>query len=219
MFKLSPSSISLMEECPRCFWLDKHEIWKRPMSIFPSLPSGMDSILKIHFDKFRDKKELPPELCNKGECNKMKLFDDIQLLNEWRDNRQGIKWQDEEGNILMGAVDNILEKNGKLIVLDYKTRGFPLKEDTHKYYQNQMDIYTFLLQKNKLETEDYALLLFYIPKEVAKTGEIIFDTSLIKLKVDVKNADYLFKKAIKVLNSDCPEDFCEWCELVDIDMS
>ena len=58
-FKLSPSSLNLMKECPRCFWLDKHNVWKRPSGIFPSLPSGMDKILKVHFNKFRDKGELP----------------------------------------------------------------------------------------------------------------------------------------------------------------
>ncbi len=51
-FKLSPSSLNLMQDCPRCFWLTQHKVWKRPAGIFPSLPSGMDRILKIHFDKF-----------------------------------------------------------------------------------------------------------------------------------------------------------------------
>jgi len=46
-FKLSPSALNLMKECPRCFWLAQHKVWKRPSGIFPSLPSGMDRILKI----------------------------------------------------------------------------------------------------------------------------------------------------------------------------
>ena len=82
-FKLSPSSLGLMKDCPRCFWLDKHNVWKRPNGIFPSLPSGMDRILKVHFNKFRDKEELPPELCNNGDCLNLKLFDDKDLLKTW----------------------------------------------------------------------------------------------------------------------------------------
>ena len=66
MHKISPSSINLMEECPRCFWLAIHDKWKRPQGIFPSLPSGMDGILKVHFDKFMEKGELPPEI--REEC-------------------------------------------------------------------------------------------------------------------------------------------------------
>ena len=103
--------------------------------------------------------------------------------------------------------------NGKkLIVLDYKTRGFALKDDTHEHYQDQMDIYNFLLRKNGYDTEDYAYLLFYHPKEVMQTGEVIFNTDLKKIKVDIKNAEKIFKKALKVLNSKCPKKSCDWCE-------
>ena len=210
-FKLSPSAINLIKDCPRCFWLTQHRVWKRPSGIFPSLPSGMDKILKIHFDKFRDEGKLPPEICEDGNCIGMKLFDDEELLKTWQNNRKGITFEDEKGNILKGAVDNILEKGNKLIVLDYKTRGYPLKEDTANHYQNQLDIYNFLLRKNNYKTEDFAFLLFYIPKEVTKTGEVIFDTELVKMKVDVENAEHIWKKALDLLNSKCPNESCEWC--------
>jgi hypothetical protein len=44
------------------------------------------------------------------------------------------------------------------------------------------------------------------------TGEVIFDTSLVKMKVDVESAEKVWKKALKLLNSDCPSKCCEWCE-------
>ena len=59
-FKLSPSTLNLMHECPRCFWLSTRKVWTRPAGIFPSLPSGMDGILKTHFDKFMEKGKLHP---------------------------------------------------------------------------------------------------------------------------------------------------------------
>ena len=201
-----------MQECPRCFWLTQHNVWKRQAGIFPSLPSGMDRILKIHFDKFREKNQLPPELCNNRECTKMKLFNDKEKLKIWQNNWKGISFTDKNGNELHGAVDNLLIKGKKIVVLDFKTRGYPCKEDTPKTYQNQLDIYNFLLRKNSYQTEDFAFLLFYIPKEVLATGEIIFDTELKKLKVDVDNAEKIWKNAIKLLNSDCPKKSCEWCE-------
>ncbi len=211
-FKLSPSAINLMKECPRCFWLTQHKVWKRPAGIFPSLPSGMDRILKIHFDKFRDKGQLPPELCENGECKNLKLFDDKEKLKIWQNNFKGVSWTDKEGNELHGAVDNILVKGKKLIVLNYKTRGYPLKEDAAEHYRQQLNIYNFLLRKNGYQTEDYFFLLFYVPKEITPTGEVIFDTTLINMKVDVESAEKVWKKAIKLLNSDCPKDSCEWCE-------
>ncbi len=216
-YKLSPSSLNLMGECPRCFWLDKHKLWKRPSSIFPSLPSGMDSILKTHFDNFRDRGLLPPELCQNDHCQNLKLFDNKDLLRTWRNNLQGIRWKDKDGNILFGAVDNIMTNGEKLIVLDYKTRGFALKEDSHEYYQNQLDLYNFLLQKNGYETEDYAFLLFYFPKTVLETGEIIFENVLKKINVNPKNAENLFNSAITLLNEDCPKKTCTWCEAVKIE--
>lgn len=211
-FKLSPSSLNLMLECPRCFWLDKHGVWKRPAGIFPSLPSGMDSILKKHFDKFCEKGILPPEICNHEHCKNLKLLNDGELMKNWRSNFKGIRWTDKNGNVLFGAIDNMLVNGRKLIVLDYKTRGFPLKEDTHEHYILQLELYNFLLRKNGYETEDFAFLLFYHPKEVKETGEVMFNTDLKKIKVDVKNAEKTFKKALELLNGECPKKSCEWCD-------
>ncbi len=219
-YKLSPSALTLFEECPRCFWLHYNQGVRRPSGPFPSLPSGMDRILKQHFDKFMKRGELPPELQENKECEGMKLFDDVELLEIWRNNRKGIVFEDSKGNVLHGAVDNVLVKGKKLIVLDYKTRGFPLKEDTAEHYQKQLDIYCFLLRKNGYEVEDFGFLLFYVPKEVLETGEVIFDTELVKMKVDEKRAEKLWKKALKLLNSKCPEkdEECVWCKLVEAEV-
>jgi len=209
MIKLSPSTISLFLECPRCFYLQIVKGIKRPQGIFPSLPSGMDKILKEHFDRFMSQEKLPPELKEIKDC---KLFDDKEKLKIWRSNLKGISYQ-EDDILLHGAIDNLLVKKDKLIVLDYKTRGFPLKEDTHEHYQTQMDLYNFLLRKNNYKTEDYAYLLFYYPKEVLSSGEIIFNSELVKMKTNVKNGEKVFNDAVKCITSDSiPEEKCEWCE-------
>jgi hypothetical protein len=213
-YKLSPSTLNLLHDCPRCFWLAQHAVWARPSGIFPSLPSGMDSILKKHFDKFMEKGLLPPELSGNKECSGMKLFDDAEKLKEWRNARKGLWFEDKDGNILHGGIDNLLLKGKKFVILDYKTRGFALKEDTAAHYQLQLDVYAFLLEQMGKEVEDYAFLLFYYPKEVLETGEVIFDTNLVKMKVNPKNAEKTFNEAIKLLNSDCPKETCEWCSAV-----
>ena len=201
-----------MLDCPRCFYLAMVKKIKRPSGAFPSLPGGMDKILKEHFDRFIGKDKLPPELVKEGvDCS---LFDDKEKLKIWRSNFKGIQYLDKKSGILLrGAVDNILVKKGKLIVLDYKTRGFPLKEDTHKHYQAQMDIYNFLLRKNGYKTEDYAYLLFYHPIKVLKSGKVVFETSLVKMKIDIKEAESLFRKACSILKGKIPKASkeCEWC--------
>src|SRR3972149_5385822 len=104
-YKLSPSTLSLFTECPRCFWLQFRKNLIRPAGIFPSLPSGMDAVLKNHFDSFMEKGELPPEL-KMLDDGKLKLFDDKELLALWRSNFKGIQWKDSAGNMLRGAIDN-----------------------------------------------------------------------------------------------------------------
>lgn len=214
-YTLSPSSLSLLKDCPRCFWMHHNKQIKRPDTIFPSLPSGMDHILKEHFDRFMRKQQLPPEL---NELKDVQLFNDESLLKIWRSNRKGLEWKDNSGNLLHGAIDNLLVKNKKFIVLDYKTRGFPLKEDTHEHYQDQMDFYNFLLRKNGYQTEDYTYLLFYHPHQVEENGHVCFNTNLIKLKTNPKNAEKIFKRAIDILENNIPPPdseckFCQWAQI------
>ncbi len=214
--KFSPSSLSLLKDCPRCFWLCFNKGIKRPSGIFPSLPSGMDKVLKQHFDSFVGTGKLPPELAElEGE---VKLFEETALLEEWRNNFKGLKWTDAEGNVLRGAVDNILQKGEKLIVLDYKTRGYPLKEDTAQYSQDQLDIYNFLLRKNGYETEDYAYLLFYHPDKVNGNGDVVFNTDLVKMNVTASNAEKILEKALEVLEGEMPNPAvgCEYCKWVGV---
>lgn len=210
-YKLSPTALNLMEDCPRCFWLQLNSNILRPNGIFPSLPSGMDRVLKTHFDSFRDRKALPPELHGVNA----ELFSNTELLDVWRNNRKGIQFSDGKGNLIKGAVDDVLQKDGKLIVLDFKTRGFPVKEDTSGHYQLQLDVYNFLLRKTGHETEDYAYLLFYMPREVGKGGEFIFNSELVKMATSTKNAEKAISKALEILQGKMPEinkdcKFCEW---------
>lgn len=214
-YKLSPSSINLFLECPRCFWLAQVKGIKRPDGIFPSLPSGMDKILKAHFDAFMAAGELPPEIHAHGKKNGYRLFSDKKQLDLWRNNFKGIQYTDPASGVLLhGAVDNILVNGKKLIVLDYKTRGFPLKEDTADHYQTQLDLYNFLLRKNGHETENYAYLLFYHPNRVTRTGEVVFNTDLVRMATDVKHGEKVFKNAVKCLegNEPAPAKECKWCE-------
>ena len=211
-YKISPSTLNLLEDCPKCFWLQIVKKISRPSGAFPSLPSGVDKILKEHFDRFMKNGKLPPEL---KHTNGYQLFNDEELLKIWRSNFKGIEHLDDKSGILLrGAVDNILVKGKKLVVLDYKTRGFPLKEDTAHHYQDQLNVYNFLLRKNGYQTEDYAYLLFYMPEKVIKSGEFIFNTELVKMNIHVGHAENLFNKAVKVLNGKEPKasDNCKFCE-------
>lgn len=202
------SALNLFKDCPRCFWLAMNGK-SRPSGIFPSLPSGMDIVLKKYFDKHRANGTVPDEI----KETKAKLFSDNELLEVWKNNRKGLRWEDPKtGFTLMGAVDEILIKGKKLIVLDFKTRGFPLKEDTAMSYADQLATYVFLLRKNGYDVEDKAYLLFYHPLEV-KGKSVDFNTDLVEIKVNVKDAEKLFKDAVKCLLGKEPKkhEECKWC--------
>lgn len=213
-YALSATTLSIMKDCPRCFWLQFNKGILRPATIFPSLPGGMDRVFKTYFDSFRGR-GIPPELL-KHDIDAF-LYSDKEKLDEWRNYRQGLKYIDSEGNMLRGMVDEILEREGKLIVLDFKTRGYPCKEDTHTYYQNQLNIYNFLLRNAAgMKTEDYAYLLFYYPDKVNSNGDVHFKTELKRVNTSAADGEKLFTDAIQLLKSEMPEanPECGYCRLM-----
>lgn len=215
MIKLSPSTLNLFLECPRCFWFDKVQGVKQPRGIFPSLPGGMDRVIKEYFDGFRGKKRMPPELLEKGnDLNGIELFENQEELDLWRNWRTGLQYRDGDGSVLSGALDDLLVKNGLYIPFDYKTKGsVTTEQDAVKYYQNQLDCYTLLLHENKMPTAGYAFLLYYSPKTVAERGNVFFELQAIKIATDYERARGTFRKAVSLLNGPVPEGkgFCEYC--------
>ena len=67
MPQLSATTLKLFQECPRCFWLHVNKKIERPRGPFPSLPSGIDRVLKTYFDGYRQDRELPPLIRGKFE--------------------------------------------------------------------------------------------------------------------------------------------------------
>ena len=212
--KLSPSSLNLFLDCPRCFWLEKVKGIKRPRGIFPSLPGGMDRVIKLYFDEFRKKGALPPDLTG-PDFEGVKLFGDQNRLELWRSWRTGLEFKDSDGSVLSGAIDDLLVKNGKYIPFDYKTKGSPTtEEDAVKYYQNQIDAYALLLDSNELPTIGHGFLLYYSPKTVGERGAVSFQVQPIKIKTDVERVKVTFRKAaalIKTSATPVQSPACEYC--------
>jgi len=212
MTRLSPSTLNLFLECPRCFWLHIKENIHRPRGVFPSLPSGMDNVIKEYFDKYRAKGKLPPEIEGKV---KGKLVADKELLNKWRNWQTGLEYRDEELNAaLFGALDDCLIDGDRYIPLDYKTRGFaPQDGASEKYYQNQLDCYALLLDKNGYPVQNFAYLIYYYPREVKESGQVSFNVKPIKIQTSPARALKTFQNAINLLKSEIPprHSDCEYC--------
>ena len=215
VMKLSPSSLNLFLDCPRCFWLDKNKGIKRPRGIFPSLPGGMDLVIKKYFDTYRVKNDLPPEI--KGKVSGQ-LFSDIGILEKWRNWRTtDLRYEDKSLNaILSGALDDCLIENGSYIPVDYKTRGYELKEDPRRYYQTQLDCYSLMLNSSGYKINNIAFLIYYWPVKVKEDGVIEFHVEPIKIETNIESAKKIIKDAAELLSAPIPkpDSGCEYCNLV-----
>ncbi|MDP3710688.1 MAG: PD-(D/E)XK nuclease family protein [bacterium] len=214
LIKISPSGISSLLECPRCLWMQYNEAIKRPRGIFPSLPDGMDNVFKKYFDEFREQGGLPPEIEGKVDG---KLFPDLKKLNQWRNfdfGRGGIRTTVPEFNMVVaGAIDDLLvAPDGRYIPFDFKTRGYPTKEDTHEHYRCQLDLYALLFEKNGMPVSDHGYLLFFWP-ETYSLGMANFKTNLIRMDVSPSRGFTILDKAYRIITSSKPESHkeCEYC--------
>jgi CRISPR/Cas system-associated exonuclease Cas4 (RecB family) len=211
---ISPSLIGYLSECPRCLWLHFNEEIRRPRGAFPSLPDGMDDLFKKYFDTFRAKGTLPPELESKIEG---RLFDDLKKLDVWRNINFGLGGLSAEfpeySMRLRGAIDDLLiTADGKYIPLDFKTRGYPAKEDTHQHYQYQLDCYALLFEKNNMPPAGFGYLLFFWPERYDHQAAY-FKSELVKLDVNPERARELLANTRKLLEGPMPlaHKSCEYC--------
>jgi type I restriction enzyme, R subunit len=176
--RLSPTSgLNLFRECPRCFWQHFNERVHRPKGPFPSLPGGMDSVLRDYYAKFIG--SLPPEI--KGKVEGV-LVEDRSMIGK------RLYYTDEKLDAqLFGMLDECLVDGSVHIPLDFKTRrGAPKDGASEKYYQTQLDTYALLLSAQRLTVSDFAYLVYYFPDAVEDevTVRIYYEGRLAKIDLD-----------------------------------
>jgi len=210
--QLSPNSLNLYFECPLCFWLDKKMGIRRPQPYPYALNAAVDYLLKEEFDKYRKKRELHPLLV--ANNIPAKLFKNQKILDEWRNNFKGIRFYDAELDAtIFGAVDDVLEfSDGKLAPLDYKSTGSTAAR-VYDRFQLQMDIYTFLLEKNGYKTVRKGCLAFYIvDKGNGFDGKLPFKKEIHVIDTDPTYVHKLFKEAVSLLRGNSPLDHSTECQ-------
>jgi hypothetical protein len=218
---ISPSGLGLFKECPRCYWLDRKMKLSRPRGIYPSLPNGMDLVIKTYYDKYRAE-GLPPIL--KGKMSGLKLYAG-EKLEKWRSWRS-TDLSYEFGNVkLSGAIDDCLTDDGGVLTpLDNKTKGGEFKDDPVKYaeqyYQTQIDCYALLFKQGGYEISKIGYLVYFIPSVeglITEQGLIRFGITVIKMNTDIERAKELVAKADALLSQDkMPESSvgCEYCNFI-----
>lgn len=217
LWRLSPSGLYKYTECQSCFWVDNH--YKRAPMLPLLLNSAMDSILKSRYDQYRADGVFPPEAAELSREG-IKPFDDLNQLNEWREELNALKVVDEEtGYCLVGKIDDVLvEADGRLIPADYKSSGNAPAEDKQKYYRDQLAAYGFMFKKHGHEVSDRAYLLHYFVKDKHDPAiEVVFDSHVDRVEVNVVVLEQKLAAMVQLLNGDYPghNPECDTCSYHD----
>jgi len=208
MPQLSATTLKLFQECPRCFWLHVNKKIERPRGPFPSLPSGIDRVLKGYFDTYRRSGALPPLIQGKldGTLATSALtlgFDDARAHAR-----------------LWGKLDDcVILPDQRVAPLDHKTRASAPADRsyTEKYYQFQMDVYTLLLERNGHQTSRTAYVVYYFPIDGELHRGFPFGVAVHKITTNPRGAYEIFLAGCQCLAGALPEsgeacEFCRWAE-------
>jgi len=109
------------------------------------------------------------------------------------------------------------DEKGRIVVLDYKTRGYPPKGENGAphYYERQVNLYNLILRENGYETANYGLILYFYPDKFTEDGDFVFETELREVEVNINKARKMVRNAVETLEGEIPEhdpecEFCGW---------
>jgi len=175
---LSPHTLNVFRECPRCFYQEVKWKVKRPRGPFPSLPNGIDAVLKTYFNIYRQSGELPPFLRSEINGHLMK------------DLKETYWHQMDATTVLFGKLDDcIVLPDGRHAPFDHKTKATP-PDDIHPAYVFQMATYRFLLEGNRYPVADHAYLVYYCP--VSHRDDTVTDIKdVIRFQYKILRAEHL----------------------------
>lgn len=183
-FVLSRTRVEGFLKCPRCFYIDRRLGVDQPPGYPFSLNAAVDTLMKKEFDIHRAKNTTHPLMETYG-------IDAVpfshEKLAEWRDPFTGVQYLDPQTNFLVtGAVDDIWQnRNGQLHVVDYKATSkngeVSIDASWQDSYKHQMEVYQWLLRKNRFTVSPMGYFVYVNGKTDAKAfdGRLEFDVKII----------------------------------------
>ena len=225
---VSPSALTEFRKCPKCFWIDRNKKIKKPRGAFPTLPGGMDRVLKAYFDGHRAKQTLPPEIAHVMPISTI-LYPDIEKLKLMRNALRPLLACAIGHVKLVGGIDDLLvDAQGRVSVFDYKTKGNLIKDDKDpfEYYRMQMNDYGLLLEAGGFTLTGIAYLGYWSPAQVIagpdvaevegnQTG-VAMNCQVFSMKIDTQVAINEVVAAGKCLDGELPPSApgCETCQFL-----
>lgn len=207
---LSHSGLSILDTCPRCFWLKYTEKINWPEGFVSRLANRFDGIIKKYFDRYREEGALPSFLAGKVQGKLESPFQERYTINH------------SEKYRFFGKLDEcLITPDGRYTPIDHKTSSSdPRTKDPHPAYQLQLDAYAWLLEAHGKPTSGKGILIFYYPDitEQIENG-FPFVMHVVELDTHPESAKTRFLNGIEVLASQCPApgsecQFCKWLETV-----
>jgi hypothetical protein len=196
----------------------------RPPGFPFSINSAVDKLLKQEFDLHRANGIAHPLIKRYGVDAKPVFHEQLDI---WRNNFQGIEYHHKPTNfIILGAIDDLWQNSrGEYIVVDYKATSkdeeiTSLDKDWHDGYKRQMEVYQWLLRKNKYKVSETGYFVYCNGKTDAQAfdGRIEFDVTLIPYEgngcwieptiLDIKKC--LQSDLVPFFHPDC--DYCSYRE-------
>ena len=219
-FRLSRTRIEMFLDCHRCFYLANRLGLGRPSMPGFSLNTAVDELLKKEFDLLRKSGQT-------HELMKQYGIDAVpyqhEMMDKWRENFVGISFVHPQTNLeIFGAVDDVwINKNGELIIVDYKSTStqeeISLESEYKQGYKKQMEVYQWLFRQNGFKVSPVGYFVFAnADKNLPKfDGQLTFKMSIIEHQ---GNADWIEPTILAMhecLNQDTiPKsgEKCEYCE-------
>ena len=125
MDKLSNISLRLLDDCPRCFWLEFNKGIRRKEPLFEPMVSNFDQMLDINFS---------PE--NQDTDLLVKKEDDIDLIGLWKQNLKEIQWADNA--LSRPQAENIRNTADTRLVPKYLSKDHPDLIKQQKVLESKM---------------------------------------------------------------------------------
>lgn len=204
---ISPTTLYILLECPKCFWLKVNLKIYRPEKPVASITNGLDRVFKLYFDNYREEKTLPPVL--DGQIPG-RLIDVLPKAYYYSHTDSGL--------LFWGKLDEVIDfDDGTFAAFDHKTRGSTVPA-VHPAHQLQMDSYTLLLDENGRPTKNLAYLAYWIPTAGVLHQGIPFNVEIKQISTNPDRVRDLLVKAAFLLNNQAPPApasdciFCRWAK-------
>lgn len=207
LIALSPTGLGEFIDCKLCGYR-KAKGLATPRYKYPSLPNGVDIALHELSNLHRLKGKLPPLWAR--ELPGRRLYHELPKKISWTWEEQGVRFG--------GTPDEwVLEPNGKLSVLDFKTHGFANKTEIFPSYQLQMSSYALLAEKagGYPRISGKAYLVFFAPD--IRDIQLTWHVEVVDLKAEPKAALDAIRLAAEIIRGPIPDpaDDCKICAWLD----